>query len=141
MKSISQTAGMTWSIMVSESAFVTSAIQGICIAIAFAFIISLIATRNVLMTFISILCVSIIVLSVAAVIQLQGWQLGVAESISVVIMIGLSVDYVIHFSTHYMHSPLQTRNEKMQHSFYEMGVSVTSGAITTLFAGLFLFPA
>jgi len=42
--------------------------------------------------------------------QLQGWQLGVSESISVVILIGFSVDYVIHLSADYMHSSFSTRS-------------------------------
>ena len=44
-------------------------------------------------------------MSVVAIMQMKGWALGTAESISVVILIGFSVDYVIHLSADYTHSP------------------------------------
>jgi len=47
-KSIHQTAGFTWVWMPSEVAFVTSAVQGIMIAMVFAFCVLLIATRNII---------------------------------------------------------------------------------------------
>jgi predicted RND superfamily exporter protein len=48
--------------------------------------------------------VIIVILSVVSIIVLKGWDLGVSESVAVVILIGLSVDYVIHLSTDYIHS-------------------------------------
>lgn len=35
---------------------------------------------------------------------LSGWELGVAESITIVILIGFSVDYVVHLANHYVES-------------------------------------
>ena len=70
-------------------------------SIIFAAIVILIATRNIIQTIISILCVTFIIISVMAVINLQGWEFGVAESLGVVCLIGLSVDYVVHLSTEY----------------------------------------
>jgi predicted RND superfamily exporter protein len=65
--------------------------------------------------------------------------MGVAESISVVILIGFSVDYVIHLSTDYMHSPFKGRHDKMTQAYGNMGISILSGAITTFGAGCFCF--
>lgn len=70
---------------------------------------------------------------------MKGWQLGVSESISVVILIGFSVDYVIHLSADYMHSSFESRHDKMQQAYSEMGVSIMSGSITTFGSGAFLF--
>ena len=63
--------------------------------------------------------------------------MGVSESISVVIMIGFSVDFVIHLSADYVHSTYQNRFDKMKQAYGEMGVSILSGAITTFGAGSF----
>jgi len=41
-----------------------------------------------------------------------GWELGVAESMGIVILIGFSVDYVVHLSSHYSHSPHPKRAER-----------------------------
>ena len=70
---------------------------------------------------------------------LKGWELGTIESISVVITIGFSVDYVIHLSNDYMHSSAESRHNKMKQAYTEMGVSILSGAITTFVAGIPLF--
>ena len=99
--------------MPSTQAFVDGAIQGIFIAMLFAFIILLIATQNLTQSIISISCVSGIIISVVAIMQIKGWELGISESVCVVILIGFSVDYVIHLSSDYMHSPCVSRHEKM----------------------------
>jgi predicted RND superfamily exporter protein len=87
--------------MASERAFVTSAVQGIIIATVFSFLILLFATKNIILATISILCVAIVIISVVAIMALKGWEFGVSESISVVIIIGLSVDYVVHLAADY----------------------------------------
>lgn len=71
---------------------------------SFAFIILLLATRNLLLSIYAGLCIIFVIASVMAVMVFKGWALGVSESISVVILIGLSVDYVIHLASHYQHS-------------------------------------
>jgi len=55
-----------------------------------------------------------VIISIVAIMRMKGWELGVSESIAVVVQIGLSVDYVVHLSTDYMHSPMQSRNDKMK---------------------------
>lgn len=90
--------------MVTETALVTSALQGIVISLIFAFAILILTTRNIIISLFATYCVAITVLSVVAIIVLRGWQLGISESISVVILIGLSVDYVVHLAADYAHS-------------------------------------
>ena len=70
-----------------------------------AFIVLCLTTRNLLQSVISIICVIEIVVSVLGLMHLKGWELGVSESICVVILIGFSVDYVIHLSSEYIDSP------------------------------------
>ena len=62
-----------------------------------------------------------------------------SESIAVVIMIGLAVDYVVHLAADYKHSIRSTRNQKIQQAYSEMGISILSGTITTLGCGMSLF--
>ena len=109
------------------------------IATVFAFIILLAATGNIIQAFLSLLCVGIVIVSVLAIMQFQGWEIGVSESIAMVILIGFSVDYVVHLSADYMHSAHASRNDKMQQAYKEMGVSILSGSITTFGSGVFLF--
>ena len=78
--------------------------QGIAIALGFAFCVLLIATHNLLLTIISVFCVAYVIVSVVAIMVLKEWQLGVSECICVVILIGFSVDYIVHLGADYMHS-------------------------------------
>ena len=125
--------------MPSERAFVTSAIQGIAIAMTFALFVMIIATHNLILSLMSIVCVAFVICSVVAIMQMKGWELGVAESICIVILIGFSVDYVVHLAADFKHSSKQTRSEKMKQAYKEMGVSIFSGTITTFGCGAFLF--
>mmetsp|Transcript_35748 Transcript_35748/g.54736 ORF Transcript_35748/g.54736 Transcript_35748/m.54736 type:complete len:87 (-) Transcript_35748:240-500(-) len=84
------------------------------IASVFAFVVLLIATGNVIQAFLSILCVAIIIVGVLAVMYFKGWEIGVSESIAMVILIGFSVDYCVHLSVDFMHSAHQERSEKMK---------------------------
>jgi predicted RND superfamily exporter protein len=38
------------------------------------------------------------------VMVLKEWEMGASESIAMVIIIGFSVDYVVHLAAHYVHS-------------------------------------
>lgn len=124
--------------MPSERAFVSGAVTGIIISIVFAFIILLLATLNVVIATYSMLCVGFIVISVVAVMQLAGWEFGVAESIAVVVLIGFSVDYVVHLANHYVESALKHRRQRIRHALKEIGISIISGAITTVLSGAVL---
>ena len=87
------------------------------IASLLCFVILFIATRNITQSFISLLCVALVILSVLAIEKALGWEIGVAESLSMVILIGFSVDYVVHLSSDYMHSPYASRHDRMQHAY------------------------
>ena len=113
--------------------------MGMSISGALAFLILLIATRNILIALYAIKSVLFIVLSVIAIMVLRGWSLGVSESIAMVIIIGFSVDYVVHLAAHYVHCTSNLRYERSTDSVAAMGVSIFSGAITTLGSGVFLF--
>lgn len=55
------------------------------------------------------------------------------------VLIGFSVDYVVHLAADYTHSSKTSRNDKMKQAYKEMGVSIFSGSITTFGSGFFLF--
>ena len=65
--------------------------------------------------------------------------MGVSESISVVMLIGLSVDYIVHLAQAYKRSVATHRSEKTKSAFQEMGVSIFSSTLSTFLSGLALF--
>lgn len=139
MENVYQDADIFWCWMQSEDAFYRGVQQGVIVSFLLAFIILLIATRNVFISLIAIKTVGFIVMCVIAVMVLKGWQLGVSESIACVVIIGFSVDYVVHLAAHYVHSPAHKRYDRSTESISQMGVSIFSGGITTLGSGIFLF--
>ena len=114
MKSVEQTAQLWWAWLPTERAFVTQAYQGMAIASVFCLLILLITTQNFIQAFISLLNVAVIISSVLSIEYMLGWEIGVSESLSMVISIGISVDYVVHLSSDYIHSAHKSRHDKMK---------------------------
>lgn len=75
------------------------------ISLIFAFLILILVTCNVIIAFFSIICVGIITASVVCIMVLKGYELVVGESVSMIILTGLAVDYVIHLAQSYVYSP------------------------------------
>lgn len=67
-----------------------------------------------------------------------GWSLGITESLSVTLIIGLSVDYVVHFAMHYIESPFERRAVRALHTIQGMGSTVLGGAMTSMGASFML---
>jgi hypothetical protein len=127
-----QTATVHWAFLVTEKEYVSNAIQGTLISILFAFLVLLFATLNIITTIYSVFCIGGIVLSAIAIMEMIGWSLGIIESIAIVVLIGFSVDYVVHLANHYVESIYEDRYRKMQEALKIIGTSIVSGGITSL---------
>lgn len=101
LKSVKFTAGVAFSWIVTEIEFVNSALWGVLLAFIFAFVVLTIVTTNMLLALWAIYAVFIVICSVVAIMVLKGWEVGIAESIAIVLLIGLSVDYVVHLAQEY----------------------------------------
>ena len=109
------------------------------ISLAVAYVVLIFSTMNIIVATISITCIVAIVANVISVMYLKGWSLGVGESIACIMIIGFSVDYVVHLCNHYTESLHKSRYKKMRESLTYVGISVIGGAITTMGASIFLF--
>lgn len=125
--------------MESEKAFFTNAMTGMIISIGFACIVIFLATRNVIVTFYAIHCVGFICAAELSLQVLRGYEMGISESIGTIMVIGFSVDYVVHLAAHYVHSAAVTRHPRSTEAIAEMGISIFSGAMTTIGSAAFLF--
>lgn len=115
------------------------AFLGIGISLAVAAVVLTVATHNIVIGIVSTLCIGAIVVCVVAFTVLQGWKLGILESINLVMVPGLSVDYVAHLAEAYVRSVHKTRAGRTRDMLTQVGVSVISGALSTLGATFFLF--
>ena len=112
--------------------------------LAIAAVTTMISTQNVIITLYSLLCIlTILVVTVAGVVSM-GWNLGFLEGICLVILIGLSVDYVVHIGHAYAHAARHegvSRRECARSALSVMGFPVLGSAFTTLCAALALLQA
>ena len=67
--------------------------------------------------------------------------MGISESLAIVILIGFSIDYVVHLSSEYLHSAHTSKHDKMKETYETMGISILSGWGTTFGSGIFLYGA
>jgi len=141
MEGMFQTAGHTWSWMATEAALVRGMFLGFAVCFPTALGVLIIATQNVVLSLYATISIASIVASVLGCCQLGVLgkdlaQLGIAESIVAIIVVGFSVDYVVHLGHIYAVSEKETRLEKVKDAGYGMAHTVTAGAVTTLGAGI-----
>lgn len=130
--------------MRSEMGLVRGFYQGMFIAFPVAFCVLMFATGNIFISFYAILSVLFIVFGVLGFANYGlHWDLGVAESIAGIIIIGFSVDYTVHLGHMYTDGEEQLgvtdRVSKFEHASREIVPTVVGGAITTAGAGCFMF--
>jgi hypothetical protein len=131
-----------WWLLTVENNFLTSAFSGMAIALPLAFIVLMISTRNWIISIFAIMDIIGVISCELCVMYIAGWKFGMVESITVIMVIGFSVDYVVHLANSYLESQGETRLERMSFALLTMGVSVVSGAITTMLSGFMLvFPS
>mmetsp|Transcript_17976 Transcript_17976/g.20409 ORF Transcript_17976/g.20409 Transcript_17976/m.20409 type:complete len:952 (+) Transcript_17976:4057-6912(+) len=128
-----------WLWMVTERALVQNALVGIAIASAITFVVLVFSTLNILLATYAIFCIIGIILSVMGVMFFNGWDFGTAESVAVVILIGFSVDYVVHLCHAYIESHNTDRFGRTRDALAKMGFSILGGAVTTFGDGCVLF--
>merc|ERR1712008_394226 len=78
-----------------------------------------------------------ILVSVTAMLVGFGWSLGFLESICFSILIGVSVDFVIHFNHAYVHHKGDVpRKDRSKYAMVTMGPSILATAGTTFFSAI-----
>ena len=114
-----------------------TAFQAAGIAMAAAAAVILFSSRSVVLTIFATVTVGYVLTSVTAMLVAMGWELGFLESILLAILIGVSCDFVIHFSHAYSHlKGHRSREERTLHALLSMGPSVLAAAFTTFSAAL-----
>jgi len=136
-------ASWTWVFVESELGVVQGFFQGLVLCFPVAFAVLVFATSNLLVSLYAIVSIGFIVSNVLAVVKWNGGALGIAEAVAGVIVIGFSVDYVIHLGHMFVdatHSEgLRGRSERFVYASENMVATVMAGAITTFGAALPLF--
>jgi len=111
-----------------------SVITSICVAI----VVLVLGTGNIFVGLAAGFAIGLIVVYVLCTTVLLGWELGMIENITLVMVPGLSVDYVAHLAEAYNQAKYDDREHRVIHALEHSGVSIISGACSTLLAALCL---
>ena len=131
MKSGFQTAA-EWPRMRVELEFISGTIWACTISILIAAFSIVLFTGNCYLAMFATFIIMSIVACVLGFFVLAGWTLGAIEAISVAILVGLSVDYVLHIGHSYNHSSSMDRKNRTKAALYSIGSSVLAASITTI---------
>jgi hypothetical protein len=134
-----RTTTRTWVFMHTQSIYISYAVLGIFCAIGLAYVVLLVATNNLIVASSAVLTILGVCLCVLGSMVLMGWELGMTESICLTILAGFCVDYIVHFAHSFMECPdRSSRTERAAYAMRHMGISVLSGALTSLGASSLL---
>ena len=136
-----QAIGLTGRVQWIENmdALVAGLTQAIPSSVALAFLVLTVTTCNWKVAALATMTIVGILGSFFITFVAQGQMLGYYEAMFLSLTAGFAVDYVVHFAHAFNESGLEARDEKMQHALAAMGVSVLSGATSTLMASSMLF--
>ena len=114
--------------------FVFASVQGIFISLVLAYAVLILATSNFIVASMSMASIVGIMLTVFMTMVFMGMKISVLEAVSMIIVVGMSVDYTVHLMHSYAECSEPRRFERARHAMTEMGVSVFGGALTTFIA-------
>lgn len=140
-KSLVQASDDVFAFLPTQQSVAQESYWGVIIAGAFAFIVILFTSQNIVLAIICILCLFSIIISLIAIMVLSDWKIGVTEVLSLIIGMGLSVNNTIHMAHDYMQAPLMNRQAKIKQAFLQKGKSLTSATFLILLSACFLFGA
>ncbi|WAR20450.1 DISP1-like protein [Mya arenaria] len=128
-----------WHSLSVQKTISDNAIFGIVLGIVLALPILTVATQNIVIGVCATFSMCCSTICVIGIIPLIGWKLGILESLNMCMVVGLTVDYVVHLAEGYHTSQKADRKSRVQDMLEVMGISVFSGACTTLGASVFMF--
>jgi predicted RND superfamily exporter protein len=127
-----------WNYMDFQDNLVVAAYSSMLLSLGLAFIVLLAFTSDFIVSTLAVLSIGMVVVNILAFTNLCGWSLGVIESINLAVLVGMSVDYVVHLAHSYTSSMLATRTERVRQALIANGGAIVSGSVTTLSAAFFL---
>ena len=130
-----------WQWLKVQKLLVNNAITGIIISLVCSLFLLTIATTNVIIGLMATLTIAMVTCGVLGMISIVGWSLGILESLNLTLIVGLAIDYVVHLAEGYMILDDQDRVTRAKYTLGHVGISVFSGACTTLGSAVFMLAA
>jgi hypothetical protein len=123
--------GACWVRMKVEVEFITGVIWSSFLSISCVFISLCVFTANIRLALLACITIVAIIITLLGLLIKTGLKLGAVEAISVQIVVGMSVDYLLHLGHSYTTSSFYSRFGRSRHAFLEIGAPVVSASATT----------
>lgn len=125
-----------------QDALQKDTVNSIMFSMVVALVVLLYSLMNPLLALFAIVTITSIIFVSIATLVLLGWKLNVLESVAICLVIGLSVDYSLHYVLNYKMAPDKSgRKVRVEYAIKMMaGPSVMAG-LTTAFTGAFMLPS
>merc|ERR1712137_1010584 len=104
-----------------------------------AFVVLVLVTWNAYIALLGTLNIGVIILVFGGLWPALGWELDLFNVIFLIMAVGLAVDYTVHLLHAFNESMGEDRYKRTQQALASMGITVLSGALTTLLAASPLF--
>mmetsp|Transcript_13233 Transcript_13233/g.34000 ORF Transcript_13233/g.34000 Transcript_13233/m.34000 type:complete len:209 (+) Transcript_13233:1009-1635(+) len=121
-----------------QQAYISSTFSGVLMALGLALGSLVLFIGNLVTAFLAFLSICSVVCCTLGLMVMLGWQIGPIEAICATIVVGFSVDYIVHYALSYTEAPEHTRVGRLTRALVDVGIRVLSGAITTMGASAFL---
>ncbi|NXN97068.1 DISP2 protein, partial [Rhinopomastus cyanomelas] len=117
----------------------TMVVMGLSVAISF--VVLLLTTWNVLLSFFSVTAIAGTVLVTVGLLVLLEWQLNAVESLFISAAVGLSVDFTVNYCISYHLCPHSDRLSRVAFSLKQMSCATAMAASALFSAGVIMLPA
>lgn len=135
------TGGDVWMWMVSQRTLEKSFVLGLSLVLVVTVLTLSLTTLNLATSILATICLGGVITTLLATIHLAGWNLGVAETVSVLLSVGYSFDGIAHIANAYSESSASDRLSRTRDSLTTLGISIVFGALSTACSSAMLLPA
>merc|ERR1719242_329377 len=122
-----------------EVAFLDGFVQSVMYTIILCSAVMVFFTQNFYLVFLVCLYILIICVWIVGLFGAMGWPFSIIEIISVPTVVGLTIDYALHITHAYIHSPFPDRIRRAKSAVNDLGSSIFASAMTTVSAMLILY--
>ena len=124
-----------------QTSLIDGTLMAVGVSLACSFGVLFITTLNIVISIYAIVSIGCILVSTVGTLALLGWDLGIFESVTIAIAVGLSVDFTVHLGVAYRLCREVSRTERTMFALNHMGPAITMAALTTFVAGSMMMPA
>jgi len=123
-----------WSVLATETAFFHSVTTALTVTPFVSMGAIAVFSRSLIISYVALYTLIAMVLTLLGVMKLFAIPLGVTSALALSLVVGMSVDYIIHIAHAYKHSIFADRFYKSRATIFARASSILSAAATTLIA-------